>query len=45
MKINEIYTPAILLDLDAMEHNLKNMQTRQKNTASRFGRCLKHTKA
>jgi len=23
MKINEIYTPAILLDLDAMEHNLK----------------------
>ena len=23
MKINEIYTPAILVDLDAMEHNLK----------------------
>lgn len=45
MKINEIYTPAILLDLDAMEHNLKKYADEAKKYGKQIWPMLKTHKS
>lgn len=45
MKIDELQTPAILIYLDSVEHNLKNMIHWRSRMGNKYGQWLKRTKA